>query len=216
MNLAVFCELWAPLLNDQIWGWFCEHLPNLQLVSEGRGGLWGLLSQTVQFNYLVTEQAWSHYDLGNLLHFSPGCTTSLLGPMSCAFVIFPFILLEQKHQCFWKRQISRLLDCLKTFTVYTHYHLRWLIWLYVKFCTGNDFPSEYRRLCTVVFWLPVPQMRNLMNSWFLILCILFCFFFGRIWGFLSHRFLQLCDSRSWCGIPHLLVSIHGGPLQSEN
>ena len=50
---------------------------------------------------------------------------------------------------------------------------------------------------------------------FPILCILFCFFFERIWGFLSHRFLQLCDSRSWCGIPHLLVSIHGGPLQSE-
>lgn len=40
-----------------------------------------------------------------------------------------------------------------------------MIWLYVKFWTGNDFPSEYRRLCTIVFWLPVLQMRNLMNSY---------------------------------------------------
>ena len=40
-----------------------------------------------------------------------------------------------------------------------------MIWLYVKFWTGNDFPSEYRRLCAIVFWLPVLQMRNLMNSY---------------------------------------------------
>lgn len=132
--------------------------------------------------------------------------------MSCAFVTSSFILLEQKHWCFWKRQISRLLDCLKIFILCTHYHLRWMIWLYVKFFTGNNLPSEFWRLCTTVFWLPVLQRRNLMNSWFSVLCILFCFFFGRIWGFLSHRFLQLCDSRSWCGISHLLVSIHGGPL----
>lgn len=100
-----------------------------------------------------------------------------------AFVIFPFILLEQKHQCFWKRQISRLLDYLRIFTLCTHYNLRWMIWLYVKFWTWNHFPSEYWRLCTIVFCLPVLQMRNLMDSWFPVLCILFCFFFGKFGDF---------------------------------